>query len=120
MAYGGSALEQMEGFFTFTTHQCHAGRCICPFGAFSVDYADLPEEVRNAMGGFMDETIRWLTKVLELGREQGSFSFDGEAKPKALLILSGLQGARQLARIHGMDVLDDVVRQVRQDLGLNV
>ncbi len=120
MAYGGAALKQMEGFFAFTAHQCNAGRCICPFGAFSVDYADLPEEVHDAMAGFMDESIRWLTRVLDVGREQGEFSFDGEAKPRALLILSGLQGARQLARIHGMEILDDVIRQVRQDLGLVV
>jgi TetR/AcrR family transcriptional repressor of nem operon len=118
MAYGGSALQQMEGFFAFTAKQCHIGRCICPFGAFSVDYTELPEGVRKAMSDFMEESIRWLTRVLEVGREQEEFSFSGEAKPRALLILSGLQGARQMSRIHGVEILDDVVMQVRQDLGL--
>ena len=118
MAYGGSALEQLEGFILFTTHQCGIGRCICPFGAFSIDYNELPEDVRKATSDFMSETIKWLTKVMEVGRKQEEFQFSGEARPKALSILACLQGARQMARIHGVEILDDVIKQVRQDLGL--
>jgi AcrR family transcriptional regulator len=117
MAYGGKAAEQLEGFFAFTRHQCSEGHCICPFGAFSVDYKDLPDKVRKATAEFMDESIRWLTRVLEVGREQGEFDFTGEAKDRALTIMAGLQGARQMARIHGLDLLEDVIRQTRQDLG---
>ncbi len=120
MAYGGSALEQMEGFFAFTAGQCAMGRSICPFGAFSIDYSELPENVRQATASFMDETVKWLTQVLETGREQEEFSFSGDAGPKALSILAGLQGARQMARINGIEILDDVVKQVRQDLGISV
>jgi len=120
MAYGGSALTQLEGFFAFTTKQCDLGRCICPFGAFSVDYSDLPDDLRRATEKFMDETIMWLTRVMEVGRDEGEFSFVGEARSKALTILAALQGARQLARIHGSELLDDVVRQIRQDLALSI
>jgi AcrR family transcriptional regulator len=120
MAYGGPALPQIEGFFAYTSSQCEAGRCICPFGAFSIDYTELPEDVRKATASFMDETIKWLTQVLEVGRKQEEFSFEGEARSRALSILAGLQGARQMARIHGTEILDDVVRQVRQDLSIDV
>ncbi len=119
MAYGGQALVQMEGLFAFTSKQCMAGRCICPFGAFSIDYSQLPDDIRKATAGFMDETIKWLTKVLEVGRNQEEFSFSGEARPRALSILAGLQGARQMARIHGIELLDDVMLQVRRDLGIS-
>lgn len=119
MAYGGSAVQQLEGFFAFTNKQCHIGRCICPFGAFSVDYNELPEDLQKATRRFMDETIMWLTRVMEVGRDAGDFSFSGDARAKALTVLAGLQGARQLARIHGIELLDDVVKQVRQDLGFN-
>ena len=118
MLDGGSATEQMEGFFLFTSHQCRMGRCICPFGAFSIDYEDLPNGVKKAMNSFMEETIQWLTKVLDLGREQKEFAFAGEPGPKALTILSTLQGARQIARMHGMEILDQVVTQVRTDLSM--
>jgi TetR/AcrR family transcriptional repressor of nem operon len=118
MAYGGSALVQLDGLFAFTAKQCHAGRCICPFGAFSIDYSDLPVDLREATQGFMDETIKWLTRVMEVGKREGEFTFTGDARAKALTILSSLQGARQMARIHGIDLLDDVVTQIRRDMGL--
>jgi len=116
MAYGGSALQQLEGFFAFTEQQCRLGRCICPFGAFSVDYADLPEELQRATDRLMKETLNWLAKVMEVGRAAGEFDFDGDARAKALVVLSALQGARQLARIHDIEVLDQVIGQIRQDL----
>jgi TetR/AcrR family transcriptional repressor of nem operon len=118
MAYGGSALQQLEGFFAFTAQQCRLGRCICPFGAFSVDYNDLPEELQRATRSFMDETIRWLTKVMEAGRESGEFGFTGDARAKALVVLSALQGARQLARIHDVEILEEAIGQVRRDLNI--
>ena len=119
MAYGGSALVQLEGFFEFTTKQCHVGRCICPFGAFSVDYDELPKDLRDATQSFMEESIKWLTRVMEVGRNEGEFSYKGDPRAKAATVLAALQGARQLARIHGIELLNDVVTQVRQDLGLD-
>jgi len=119
MAYGGSALQQLEGFFAFTSHQCQLGRCICPFGAFSVDYNDLPDEVQRATQGFMEETVRWMTRVMEVGRASGEFSFDGDARAKALVVLSALQGARQLARVHDVEIVADVIGQVRRDLDID-
>lgn len=116
MAYGGSALPQLEGFFAFTRQQCQLGRCICPFGAFSIDYNDLPEAVQKATRSFMEESMRWLTRVMQVGRESGEFSFEGEPRAMALVVLSSLQGARQLARIHEVDILDQVIGQIRRDL----
>ncbi len=118
MAYGGSALQQLEGFFAFTGKQCQLGRCICPFGAFSIDYNELPEELQKATSSFMDETLRWMSKVMEMGRDSGEFSFAGDASAKALVVLSSLQGARQLARIHDVKLLDQVIGQIRHDLGI--
>lgn len=119
MAYGGSAAQQLQGFFEITTRQCNTGRSICPLGAFAIDYSELPEEVRQVIASFMDETIKWLTQVLEVGREQNEFRFSGEAKPKALNILASLQGARQMARVNGIELLDAVVKQIHQDLDIS-
>jgi TetR/AcrR family transcriptional repressor of nem operon len=119
MAYGGPAKLQMEGFFAFTAKQCHLGRCICPFGAFSIDYAELPDDVKKATSEFMDESIKWLTQVLDVGRAQNEFGFSGESRPKALTILAALQGARQMARVHGMAILEEIISQIRQDLAMS-
>jgi TetR/AcrR family transcriptional repressor of nem operon len=118
MAYGGAALPQLEGLFRFTEQQFCNGRCICPFGAFAVDFNDLPEPVRDATEKFMSDSVNWLTRVLETGRKQGEFRFAGDARGKALSILAGLSGARQMARIHGLEVLGRIIDQVRVDLEL--
>ena len=119
MAYGGAALPQIEGLFRFTEQQFCNGRCICPFGAFAVDFSDLPEPVRDATEKFMSDSVNWLTRVLETGREQDEFRFAGDARAKALSILAGLSGARQMARIHGQDVLSQIIGQVRVELNLD-
>ena len=118
MANGGSARQQLEGLFGFTEYQCNEGRCICPLGAFSVDFDELPDDVREATAGFMSESIKWLTRVLEVGREQEEFDFEGDAGKKALHILAVLQGARQMARISNFDVLSDVIAEVRAGVGI--
>ena len=119
MAYGGPARPQLEGLFAFTMHQCQCGRPICMVGALSVDYDDLSDEIKDASDRFMKDSVKWLTKVMETGREQNEFSFEGQARNKALSILATIQGARQMARVHGMDILETMFEQIRTDLGIS-
>jgi TetR/AcrR family transcriptional repressor of nem operon len=118
MAYGGPALPQLEGLFAFTMNQCHCGRPICMVGALAVDYDDLSDEIKDANDQFMKDSVNWLTKVMETGREQGEFSFEGMARTKALAILATIQGARQMARVHDMEILESMFEQIRIDLGI--
>jgi len=118
MAYGGPALPQLEGLFAFTINQCECGRPICMVGALAIDYDDLSEEIKDANNRFMKDSVNWLTKVMETGREQEEFSFGGDAKSKALTILATIQGARQMARVHGVDFLERMFEQIRIDLGI--
>lgn len=118
MAYGGKARHQLEGLFAFTRHQCECGRPICMVGALAIDYDELEDDIKSANDFFMKDSLKWLTKVMEVGREQGEFSFKGDARAKALSILALIQGARQLARIHGVDYLEVIFEQIRNDLNL--
>lgn len=118
MAYGGAARPQLEGLFAFAMNQCQCGRPICMVGALAIDYDDLSDEIKNANDRFMKDSVTWLTKVMEVGREQGEFSFNGDAGSKAVSILAMIQGARQLARVHGLDNLEKIFQQVRTDLGI--
>jgi len=118
MAYGGPARPQIEGLFEFTLNQCECGRPVCMAGALSVDFEELSEDTRAALDRFMMDTLAWLTKVLETGREQKEFDFRGGARSKAISLLAMIQGARQLARIHGMQLLDCTFAQIRTDLGI--
>jgi len=118
MAYGGPARPQLEGLFAFTLNQCQCGRPICMVGALSVDYDDLSQDIKDANDRFMKDSVKWLTKVMESGREQSELSFEGQARNKALSILATIQGARQMARVHGMDILETMFGQIRTDLGI--
>jgi TetR/AcrR family transcriptional repressor of nem operon len=118
MAYGGPALPQLEGLFAFTMSQCQCGRPICMVGALAIDYDDLSDEIKRANDRFMKDSVNWLTKVMETGREQAEFHFDGDAMSKAVSILSMIQGARQMARVYGMDYLERIFGQIRIDLGI--
>jgi AcrR family transcriptional regulator len=118
MAYGGPALPQLEGLLRFTELQCQKGQCICPVGAFAVDYNEIPDDVRHAMDAFLNDSVNWLTRVLESGREQQEFDFSGDPRTRAITILAALQGARQMARIHQQDILHSVMDQIRAELGI--
>lgn len=118
MAYGGQARIQLEGLFAFTMNQCKCGRPICMVGALAIDYDDLSDELKNANNSFMKDSVSWLTRVMEVGREQEEFHFGGEAMSKAVSILAMIQGARQLARVHDLDYLDKIFQQIRIDLGI--
>jgi TetR/AcrR family transcriptional repressor of nem operon len=118
MTHGGRALPQLEGLFAYTRKQFCNGRCICPTGALAVDFEELPEVVKSAIERFMINSARWLTRVLEVGRAQGEFHFQGESRQRAQLILAALQGARQIARIRGQQVLDNVIQETCNTLGI--
>jgi AcrR family transcriptional regulator len=120
MAYGGPARPQLEGLFEFTRHQCACGRPVCMVGALSIDFEELSEGARRALDRFMQDSLAWLAKVLETGRDQGEFDFRGQARSKAAAILATIQGSRQLARIHGMDTLEATFAQIRTDLGIEM
>lgn len=119
MENGGPAREQIEGLFAFTSAQCKAGRPVCVGGALAADYDQLPEEIQNANQRFMNESAKWMTRVLELGREQGELEFEGDPASKARVILAAIQGGRQLYRILGETYLQDLFAQIRRDLGIN-
>jgi len=118
MAYGGPARPQLEGLFAYTLRQFESGRPICMVGALAIDYDELPDEIKQANDQFMKDSNAWLTKVLKVGREQKEFVFEGEPRVKAMLILATIQGARQLARVHGMNMLQALFEQIRLDLGI--
>lgn len=107
---------KLEWYLDLTTRYYHENQKICPSGVLSAEFNVLPEEMRRETDGFVHELYDWCLRILRDGVEQGYFRFAGSLEDKALTILSALQGALQLARIHH-DVLERVKKQIRVDLG---
>ena len=119
MKDGGQATVQLEGLFRFYLRDSEVDTPICPMGSVAVDYFNVTEETRREGERLAREMITWMTRVLELGREQGEFEFDGPAADKAIVVLATLQGAAQIARMAGTDRLAAAMDQIRRDLKMN-
>ena len=73
--------------------------CLC--GMLAADYQTLPPPMRDAVVEFFDDNERWLSRVLEDGKRNGSLDFTGSADEAAQMILGGLEGAMLVARPYG-------------------
>jgi TetR/AcrR family transcriptional repressor of nem operon len=72
--------------------------CLC--GMLAAEYRTLPEPMQQAVTDFFEANERWLEKVLEDGRQDGSFRFTGSARDAARMIIACLEGAMLVARPH--------------------
>jgi len=99
-----SAAAKLDVYARLYLEVLHGGRmCLC--GMLAAEYQTLPMPMRAAVREFFDQNERWLTTVLESGREDGSLRFDGPAEQAARVIVSDLEGAMLIARLH-----DDIDR----------
>jgi TetR/AcrR family transcriptional regulator, transcriptional repressor for nem operon len=73
--------------------------CLC--GMLAADYATLPDPMRERVVRFFDDNERWLARVLDAGRRDGSLRFHGSARGVARTLVGGLEGAMLVARPYG-------------------
>ena len=115
MARGGNPANQLEGYVQYTRDALRSQR-LCPMGVLAIDFAGLPPRMRRQLQLLIEEILAWLTHVLDLGRREGVFDFSGPPEAKAIVIKASLQGAAQLARAGGEEILDQAAEQIRRDL----
>ncbi|MCZ6561027.1 MAG: TetR family transcriptional regulator [Gammaproteobacteria bacterium] len=118
MKHGGSARHQLEAYLAFVRHEILDARCMCPLTNVAVAMDTLPDEIQAKATALSIDLLAYLTRVMEVGREQDEFQFNSTAEQKALSVKATLQGAGQLARLMGPQVVDQVIDQIRRDLGL--
>jgi TetR/AcrR family transcriptional regulator, transcriptional repressor for nem operon len=73
--------------------------CLC--GMLAADYATLPHPMRERVVRFFDDNERWLARVLEAGRRDGTLRFQGSSRAVARTLVGGLEGAMLVARPYG-------------------
>ena len=57
--------------------------------------------MRERVVRFFDDNERWLARVLDAGRRDGSLRFQGSARGVARTLVGGLEGAMLVARPYG-------------------
>ena len=114
---GRSAAEKLEAFFRLYLKFMEAGQQVCLGGALETDFKTLPTEMQVETRKFASTFLVWMEGVLEEGRKKRIFSFPGESKDQAILILSSLQGALQMTRAAGPSCLHSTMAQIRRLVG---
>ena len=97
---GVARAAQLERYVAIYAEVLKAGR-ICLCGMLAAEYTTLPALMQDAIRGFFDVNERWLSRVLESGRKDGSLAFEGTPEDAARAITSALEGAMLLARPYG-------------------
>ena len=111
---GRSAAEKLEAFFRLYLRFLEAGQQVCLGGALETDFKTLPAEMQAETQKFASVFLVWMEEVLEEGRKKHVFSFPGEARDQAILILSSLQGALQMTRAVGVSCLHLAMAQIKR------
>jgi TetR/AcrR family transcriptional regulator, transcriptional repressor for nem operon len=97
---GGDARRRLRAFAAIYADVLRERRmCLC--GMLAADYETLPDQLREGVVRFFDETQAWLTEVVDEGAERGDLRLPGSADEAAQAILGGLEGAMLVARPYG-------------------
>ena len=108
--------EKLDALLTNYSGYLENGNRICVIGSSASNYAQLPETIQQASADYLMSLKQWFTDLLETGRNEGIFHFNGEPENKASLIVSALAGALQHARLVGNDHYYTVLSQVKLEL----
>jgi len=111
-----SSQEKLDWFFgIYSNFRADHGK-VCLAGSLETEFNAIPVSLRKQTEALTNELLTWLQTTLAEGREADKFHFNGDPAGKAALILSGLQGALQMARALGTEKFHAVVKQIKQDL----
>ena len=105
--------ERLDALLELMERIAHSGDKICPLGALQSEFNVIPPSAREVVRELFEFPKLWLSEILAEGRRRGEMSFEGEPRERAVLILAAVQGALQIARVHGTVEFDGVVRQIR-------
>jgi TetR/AcrR family transcriptional repressor of nem operon len=90
---------------------------ICLTGALTSAYDTLTPGMQEKVAYMCNSILAWVTACLEKGREEMSLHFQGKARDRALLLISGLSSSLLLSRVLGNAVFDRMMEQFLKDLG---
>lgn len=107
--------QQVEAFVT-TFGQWQQQGLVCLMGSLSPDFGTLPAGMQQGLHQMCTSIIDWLTERLEQGRQKQQFHFEGDARVRAMMVVSHLISSLLLSRVFEEDTLSQTTPQLLQDL----
>lgn len=93
-----------------------SGDKISILGALSKDYYTFEPMVQVELKLLMENTLNWVTETLKEGKMAGVFHYKIEDRTKALIIITNILGAEQLARITFKHDFQEIKETILSDL----
>lgn len=106
-----------DWFLSIYEHYSQGGTRVCYLGALESNFDALPIDLQTEAKGLNSDLLTWLTQLMETGQASAAFEFFGNPQAKAILLLSSLQGAVQIARVTSPSSFFAAVEQIKIDLG---
>jgi TetR/AcrR family transcriptional repressor of nem operon len=107
---------RLRAFLDVMSRIAESGTRICAMGALHAELNVLPERARGSVREMYEMPKAWLAGVLDQGRAESAFHFEGESAERATMILAAIQGALQIARAEGVGEFRAVVREIEAGL----
>ena len=115
-ATGAGPVERLDAFFRRYMRHLERGRRVCLGGSLETDYKTLPDSMQVEAAAFVSAVLTWWEGLLEEGRHAGAFTFPGEARDQAVVVMSILQGALQTSRVVEPACLPAAMDQIRRSM----
>lgn len=90
---------------------------VCALGMMATQFGTVPEELQRRTEELQAEIFGWVEELLDDGRADGVFTFDGPSGARSAEIACSVLGAQQLGRIRGRDAFEVVAAQIPRSLG---
>ncbi|MDH5445314.1 MAG: TetR/AcrR family transcriptional regulator [Gammaproteobacteria bacterium] len=118
---GETPLQRIEVYFSFYREMCVDAECsqICPVSSLQAEINVIPASMREKLMILDEIESRLVTEILSQGRELGELKFLGEPEHHAMMMISAIKGAVQFSRSHGVEAVDNTIKQLKYSLGLN-
>jgi len=95
---GLTAWERLEVYLQPFLQVSGTRNMVCLCGVLGGEFLSLPKPVQEEVLGFFKLHEGWLADLLDRGRAQGAFAFEGDPGAQAKMMFSALQGALLIAR----------------------
>jgi len=100
----GTSLDKLRAYFSLFDAMALQCTHICPVSALQAQASTLPMDMQKKLNTHFDLEHSFVTATLETGLHKGEFQFTPSAASVALIVISTIKGALQMARLHGTGI----------------
>ncbi|CAH0992405.1 HTH-type transcriptional repressor NemR [Sinobacterium norvegicum] len=108
----GGALDKLRHYLARLQQYVADEGKICPLSSLQSDITVLPDEMVTAIKRLDHHETAFIAEILQQGRDNGDFGFQGSVMSQAMIVVLSCKGALQYARIHGDNIFTDTVKQL--------